>query len=231
MNPSPAGNLSSTVRLILVPALISLIVTLWRLTGELLHWSARFYNPEAGGMGAIVGITWLAPVFGIYFAFELVKAGQKPPNWRKALGLAILGGVVLILGAPLQTIFLERSFLSGLVYIWLLGLVAAGMQLFGWPQLVKTLLAYGLAARLPIILIMALAMRGGWGTHYDAKPPGFPEMDWLSAFLWLAFFPQLIFWVGFTIVMGALCGVPAAVLLHRRKPRVEAGSRGAAFPT
>ena len=226
MNQSASGPFSSTIQLIFVPALISLIVTLWRLTGELLQWSARFYNPEAGGSGAIVGITWLAPVFGIYFALHLTRTGQAPSHWGKALSLAIMGGVVLIAGTPVQAVFLENSFFAGLVYIWLLGLVATSIQYFGWSQLFKTLLAYGLAARLPVILIMALAMQGGWGTHYDAIPDGFPEMGWPAAFLWLGFFPQLVFWVSFTIVIGAFFGTPVAVIFQRRKAVAEAAASG-----
>ena len=217
MNQAASGPFSSTVRLVLVPALISLIVTLWRLTGELLQWSARFYNPEAGGSGAIVGITWLAPVFGIYFALHLTRTGQAPSHWGKALSFAILGGVLLVAGTPVQAVFLENSFFAGLVYIWLLGLVAASLQYFGWSQLFKTLLAYGLAARLPVMLIMALAIQGGWGTHYDARPDGFPEMGWQAAFLWLGFFPQLLFWVPFTIVIGGFFGTSVAVVSQRRK--------------
>ena len=71
-----------------------------------------------------------------------------------------MGGVAPIAGTPVQAVFLENSFFAGLVYIWLLGLVAASIQYFGWSQLFKTLLAYGLAARLPVILIMALAILG-----------------------------------------------------------------------
>jgi len=222
MNDSVPGRLSSTVRLILVPALISLIVTLWRLTGELLHWSARFYNPEAGGAGSIVGITWLVPIFGIYFALHLARSGQAPSHWGKALVLAIVGALVLIAGAPVQVVFLDHSFFAGLVYLWSVGVVAAILQYFGWSQLFMTLLAYGLAARLPVMLIMALAMQGRWGTHYDARPLGFPEMGWPGAFLWLGFFPQLLFWISFTIVIGALFGAPVAVVLHRMREETAA---------
>ena len=56
----------SIKKLILVPALITLAVTLLRLTGELMHWSKALFNPAAGGGGALVGIAWLVPVFGIY---------------------------------------------------------------------------------------------------------------------------------------------------------------------
>jgi len=72
------ANEVETRKLILVPALITLAVTLLRLTGELLHWSKTLFNPEAGGGGALVGITWLAPVFGAYFGFKLARAGLGP---------------------------------------------------------------------------------------------------------------------------------------------------------
>ena len=38
------------IRMIWVPALISLAVTLLRLTGELKHWSTRWFSPETGGI-------------------------------------------------------------------------------------------------------------------------------------------------------------------------------------
>ena len=92
------GGDSPTMRLVLVPALISLVVTLWRLTGELLTWSTVFFNPEAGGVGAIIGITWLAPIFGIYFALHLAKNGDAPSSWGKAIGLVVLGFFLLVTG-------------------------------------------------------------------------------------------------------------------------------------
>ena len=71
----------------------------------------------------------------------------------------------------------------------------------------------------PVVVIMLLAMRGNWGTHYDyvGMPSAF-QMALGPRFLWLAFFPQLVFWVGFTILMGTLAGSLAVVLLLR--PRI-----------
>ena len=71
----------------------------------------------------------------------------------------------------------------------------------------RTLLAYGLAARIPVAGIMFLAMMGRWGTHYDyvGMPPEFQMSLW-RGFLWLALFPQLVFWVLFTLVLGTLSG-------------------------
>ena len=51
-------------KLILVPAVITLAVTLLRLVGELQGWSPALFNREGGGRGALVGIVWLIPVLG-----------------------------------------------------------------------------------------------------------------------------------------------------------------------
>jgi hypothetical protein len=69
---------------------------------------------------------------------------------------------------------------------------------------------------------MFLAMRGNWGTHYDyvGMPPQF-QMSLLPKFLWLGFFPQLVFWVGFTILTGSLAGSIAAVVISRQNQHSE----------
>lgn len=212
---SPAG-IHSILRLIFVPTLISLVVTLWRLTGELLAWSESWFNPEAGGSGSIVGITWLAPIFGGYFGLQLSKRGVAPASWTKAFSLALLGFVILFVGGWFQAPIYVQSYQAGLIYIWLVGVIAAAVQYPVWPALFKTLLAYGLAARVPVVVIMFLALWGDWGTHYDALPRAFPGLGWFAKFLWLGLFPQILFWVGFTIVTGMLFGVAAAWL---REPR------------
>jgi hypothetical protein len=118
----------SITRLIVIPAALSWLITIFRLVGELQHWSEFWFNPAPVGGGAPIGITWLVPILGVYFA-----------------------------------------------------------------------------------------MRGNWGTHYDAVPSGFPEMSLLPRWIWLGFMPQLIFWVAFTIVAGSLFGSIAAAIVYRRK--------------
>jgi hypothetical protein len=50
-------------------------------------------------------------------------------------------------------------------------------------------------------------------------PPEF-QMGFWRGFFWLAFFPQLVFWVLFTLVLGALSGSLAAVVAGARvKPK------------
>src|SRR2546426_11779070 len=84
----------SLTSLILTPALITLAVTLLRLVGELQHWSPRFFSREAGGAGAIIGIVWLVPIFGIYFATRLNQAGHGPTSRGRAIGFALAALVV-----------------------------------------------------------------------------------------------------------------------------------------
>src|SRR5688572_29467665 len=78
------------------PAVVTLVITLLRLTGELLHWSPLLFNRQAGGGGALVGISWLPPVFGILFAIQLVRAGHGPRSGGRAIAMAVLGVVVVV---------------------------------------------------------------------------------------------------------------------------------------
>jgi hypothetical protein len=76
--------------LVLGPALITLFVTLVRLGGELLSWAPTFFSREAGGAGAIVGIVWLVPIFGVYFALKLLRLGHGPDSVGRAIGIPVL---------------------------------------------------------------------------------------------------------------------------------------------
>src|SRR5215216_340421 len=86
---------TSTMQLILIPTLITLAITLLRLVGELQHWSSALFNREAGGGGAVIGISWLAPIFGVYFALKLARAGEGPEDKGRAVRLAVFGVVLL----------------------------------------------------------------------------------------------------------------------------------------
>ena len=58
-------------KLILVPALITLGITLLRLGGEFMDLPSWLASKKAGGPGALIGISWLPPIFGVYFAYKL----------------------------------------------------------------------------------------------------------------------------------------------------------------
>lgn len=209
--PVPTG------RLILVPALITLGVTLLRLVGELQGWSPLFFNKEAGGGGALVGIAWLVVVFGAWFGWKLGLSGADPGPWGRALGLAFLGLAILpVLGFATAALGFNPQgpgafgvFVVGSILGLLVGLRA-------WPALGRTLLAYAFAARIPVVLVMLLAINGNWGTHYDVAPPGLPEMGTLTKWFLIGVVPQMTIWIWFTVVVGSLFGIGAGVSARRR---------------
>ena len=196
-------------RLILVPALITLAVTMVRLAGEIERWPETLFNRTMGG--SLIAITWLAPVVGIYFALRLVKSGSPPQSYLRAIKYVLLGVIVLVVCAYIPSLLgIQHGFYDRLIYGWSFFVLAALLTMRGWPELFKTLLAYAFAARIPVAIIMFFAMRGGWGTHYDAVPPSLPAMGFVAKYLWLGFFPQLTLWVAFTILAGMLFGTIAA---------------------
>jgi hypothetical protein len=93
--------------------------------------------------------------------------------------------------------------------------VVIAMQ--AWPALGRTLLGYGLAARIPVVAVMLLAMLGNWGTHYDVPPSAdFPAMGTLAKWFTIGLVPQLTIWIWYTIVLGALFGIGAAAIARRQ---------------
>ena len=157
-------------KLITVPAIITAVVTIARLLGEFGNLPSWLASKESGGGGALIGITWLAPIFAVYFATKLIGA-------------------------------------SGTF----------------WKNLAKTLFYYGLAARIPVVIIMGLAIFGEWGTHYDAFPPSFPATSASMKFLLGGVVTQLVVWVGFwTVGVGTLVGVIASKILGRKSEPARA---------
>src|SRR2546422_7807646 len=153
-----SNNRVDITRLIFVPSVITLAVTLLRLIGELRHWSPVLFNPAPGGGGAIMGITWLVLIFGVYFALKLSVAGEGPARIGKANLFAVLGLVAMIAGAFVG--FAHQIHFPGKVVMGLLVIVAAAaLQFLAWPALFKVLLAYGYAARIPVTIVKFFALR------------------------------------------------------------------------
>jgi hypothetical protein len=214
----------STKSLILIPALITLAVTILRLVGELQGWSPRLFSRQAGGAGAIVGIVWLVPIFGAYFAWKLAKAGPSPAAGRViAHGALAFGFIVLTIVVVSKTIANQRA-QFGLYLV--ASVVAAVIAHRGWPALGRTLLAYGLAARVPVALVMLVAIFANWGTHYDVAPPNFPEMAPLQKWLMIGLVPQMLLWIPFTMYVGALFGGLALLAARGRREVPSAGTPG-----
>jgi hypothetical protein len=218
-NDLPLGSL------ILVPAIITLAVTLLRLAGELLQWSPTFFNRDAGGPGSVVGIVWLVPAFGVYFALKLIRLGHGPASAGRAIGIPLLALLLLPLSvaASMKVDFPLRIAVFGVGSI-----VAVLVAFRGWPALARTLFAYGLAARLPVVLIMLVAIFGNWGTHYELGAPGFPEMAPLPKWFWIGLLPQMTLWMAFTVVIGGFVGGLASLAISRRPESAATGAVSAA---
>ncbi len=203
-------------QMILAPALITLAVTLLRLVGELQGWSPLLFNKEAGGGGALVGIAWLVPVFGAWFGWKLGRAGQGSGRVGRALGLAILALAILpLLGVATTALGVSPTGVGALA-VFVIGSIAGLLVgLRAWPDLGRTLLAYAFAARVPVVVVMLMAMLGNWGTHYDAPPPGLPEMGVLAKWFAIGVVPQMTIWIWFTVVVGSLFGIVAGAIARR----------------
>jgi hypothetical protein len=208
---------TSPGKLILVPAVITFGVTLLRLVGELQGWAPALFNREAGGGGALVGISWLVPIFGGWFGWKLAKAGEGPGKVGRALGIALLAFALLpaIGFAASKAGAKPQSLVTFGLYV-VVSIVALGIGLRAWPALGKVLLQYALAARVPVILVMLVAMLGNWGTHYDVAPPDFPAMSTLAKWFTIGVVPQLSIWIWYTVVVGMIFGIVAAAVAGRR---------------
>jgi hypothetical protein len=215
----------SITSLVTVPALSTLGITILRVVGELQHWSPRFFNTAPGGGAALVGISWLPIIFGPYFAVKLAGAGDGPSSTGKAIGFSFLALVVFVLAGFLfgKTIG-HASFLTLLAL--LLMLFAAFVPGVGWRSLGNTLLAYAFAARIPVLIVMYLAMSGNggqrWGTHYDAVAPSFAHLPLATKYLYTAVLPQMTMWIGWTVVVASIFGTLVAAVVSRGKQAAPA---------
>jgi hypothetical protein len=203
--------------MILVPAVITLAVTLLRLVGELQGWSPRLFSKEAGGGGALVGIAWLVPVFGAWFGWKLARSGERPGSLGRALGLTVLALAILPgSGFVAGKLGIDQRSLATFGIFAVVSVAGLVVALLAWPALGRVLLAYGLAARIPVVLVMLVAILGNWGTHYDVPPPGVPEMFGLWKWAVIGLLPQMTIWLWFTSVIGGLFGIVAGAIAGRR---------------
>ena len=222
MADSNSAGRPNITQLIMVPALITLAVTILRLVGELQQWSpALFGTGAAGGAGAIVGIAWLPIIFGPYFALKLAGIDLGPASKGKAIGLSLAAVPVMVLGG----FFIFKGFASGGGPISILGFLTVFSSAFvaraGWQTLGTTLLAYAFAARVPVLMVMFIAMREGWNTHYSAIAPQMTQAPFWRQFLDLAVLPQMFLWTGYTVVAGMVFGTIVAAVARRGKPPIQ----------
>jgi hypothetical protein len=212
----------SIPQLILIPSVITLAITILRLVGELQQWPTVLFSREAGGGLALIGIWWLAFVFGIYFALKLWSAAEGPASVGRAIGYSLLGLVVFVGGAFLLFWGSNRGSRGTQALGWLVIAIGGLLPMLGWRRLGKVLLAYAFAARIPVLIIMYFSIRGDWPTHYSLGQPGVVYPDFWTKFVQIALLPQMILWIGYTTIIGSLVGTIVAAIVHRRKPAAEA---------
>ncbi len=98
-----------------------------------------------------------------------------------------------------------------------LGIVGAVIAYRAWPALGRVLLAYGLAARVPVAIVMLVAILGRWGTHYDVAPQNLSAMNPIAKWLLIGLLPQLTIWIWFTIAAGLIFGAVAVAATGRAR--------------
>jgi len=223
MSDTTSGGSVSTGKLIAIPAVFTLAITILRLVGELQHWGAPWFNSAAGGGGAIVGISWLPILFGPYFALKLAAAGEGPASTGKSILMTIVAAVVFVAGGAAFSVGLTKHMTAILLLGLLLALASAFIPRMGWRALGNVLLAYAFAARIPVLVVMYIAMSAnggqGWGTHYDVAGPEFAgaHFTFWTKFVDLAVFPQMTLWIGWTVIVGALLGGIVVAIFGRNK--------------
>jgi hypothetical protein len=209
-------------RLLAVATLVTLAVTLVRLAGEMAHLSPVLFNRAAGGPGALVGIVWLIPVFGALFGLHLARRGDGPAGVGRAVGWSFLGfGIALVIGIG-SALLAPTSPPAQLAAFGVGSWIAVFVARRGWPALWRALLVYAFAARIPVVVIMFLAIFRGWDSHYAKPRPDFPPMGHWGLFAWTALLPQMTLWIFLTVVGGMLFGAFAVGLRRLARGREAA---------
>jgi hypothetical protein len=206
-----------SLRWILVPALVTLAVTVLRLSGELLGLGPPLFGTQAGGGGALVGIGWLIPLFGGVFAWRLQRAGLGPARPVSALATMLVGlGLVAVAFVVARLVMRPTP--------WAMAVGAAGSVLAGlcafhaWRELGRLLFAYAIAARAPVMALAFADVFLQLGTHYGKLAPGAAELAPLPRALVLCL-AQAVFWIPLTLLGGGLAGLLVTALGRRRVVR------------
>ena len=203
----PAGPLAhgpGIMALVLWPALITLAVTIVRLVGELRGWSPAYFSRLPGGGLSPLGITWLAPLLGLYVGWRLARAGVPAPHPVVTVGVPLLAVATGMLAALLVGRLAKTGWTTNLGLWGAVSVLIAAVVFACWPAVGRILLAYAYAARIPVAIVMALAIWGHWGTHYDVPPPGYPPMLPLRRWLWTGLLPQGTIWIAWTLATGMI---------------------------
>lgn len=160
------------------------------------------------------------------FATRLNQAGHGPTSRGRAIGFALAAlAVEFVL---VFTLFkLSLPIVATIVLSNLASFLSLWLAYRGWPELGKVEVVYGLMARIPVALLMFVAMSANWGTHYELGPPGFPQMSLVSKWFLIGLLPQLSLWIAFTVIVGSLFG-SLTLLFQKRRQVSESASHSSA---
>jgi hypothetical protein len=197
------------IRLLLWPTIITALVSTARLIAEVRGW----ISAQSGGALNPLGISWLALLFGGYFAIHLSRNGSRPRVQRAWLWAIVAFAAVTVsvgwqFGPFLEADQSEATFekLRGaMLLLMAITTTTAIALLLVWPRLVWTMLCYALPARLLVVAFTWLAKHFEWSTHYTKFGPSGIERDMGDTMLSAAL-AQGGFWIPWTIVAGCLTG-------------------------
>lgn len=198
---------------VLVAGVLSLLVSLLRLYGELQpDWPALLFGRAAGGGMALVSIALLVPIFGFWFGRRLAAGGSRPPHAGKAMLLCLVGfGLVFGVFALANKVITDPA-----IQPWVLGIGTplAGLTAFlAWRAAWFTCVVYGFLARIPVILIQQQALARGWDVHYAKAAPNTPP-DQVEFVLTMA---QVTFWpLAFTTIVGGLFAALGSLTVRKQ---------------
>lgn len=191
--------------MLLLAGLLTAIVTIVRLIGELSGWDAAWFRSDAGSPGAPFGIIWLVPVFGLLFGRRLAQAGAAP-RFVAGFFVPMFGLSAVLLAIVWLDSRAAPDFAAMVPYLLIGASACTLLALFVWPRAFVVLLGYGLIARLPVVAVQYLDIQNGWQTHYGKvhqKLVGLPADERILALTMV----QFGLWLPITILLG--CGFAA----------------------
>jgi len=224
MRPAESAVPRSPWRIALIPGLITLAVSVVRLLGELQLGPPILFNRNPGGDGALIGVTWLVPIAGLWFAWKARNAGFVPVSPARGVLWPLFGTLAMAACAALVIGVIKLSLPVALLVIAPLALACTLFVRAAWPALFRSLAVYGLYARVPVIGITALAAFRGWDTHYQKVGPDDLPLSPGMQTLWIGV-AQIGIWIPLTVLIGGLIGGLFGGFIGLRKDSTRNGNR------
>jgi hypothetical protein len=198
-------------RAIAIAAVITLGVSLLRYYGELQQWNPTVFNRDGGGGMAPLGIAWLVIPFGFWFGRLLARAGHGPAQRGRAALWCVLA-FLLVVGLFAAVVKLMPYSRTRAVVLSV-GACAIGLLAFrAWPRAWLANVAYGLLARIPVVVLQYVSSEKAQDTHYAKGPPGAPAED----LLFLLTTAQLTVWpFAYTAILGGLFAALGAMTVRK----------------